>query len=650
MGIALSITLIACILGLILLERICNAFCTILVHAVIRRQGRTGDVRSYASLQLIGSMVSFQTSLLSAFGNMFGSAVSAILGYALWFFLMTCIFSILYVLQGSYPKFLPEIAQLWNQVAPVLHTLLVLPMQLVQVLFTALVPIYNLWIYLGTRLLREVTLKYLPTLLDILLDIGINLTDLCKHLVYSTEGYLSPLVNPCTPPVSDTCYAVGPRLFDFLTPMSDVSKLAYNLGRITHGICAGAAGPSDIALYPFTDLNLAKALHNILNSILFALVQLPAVTTLRCQSNNRDLLMCLPDFEPCFNLMATGLRNLGTLLDNWLNVASVIIQKSLRLVDAEELDCEQVPLTLSPANYNKRVFTGGQKSIRVVGLTENLYAVTDGLHVEYFDHHDSTSSVISTLAWPMQVDVSMGIAAVTYFDGAGGKNSGESDSLGNPSTTMLGCACFDQGGLPPMRIRCALALHGGPSYDEKNGISPDDLMFDVVFQRQSTADYMTCKTSEISVQSVRWPASRFTGQYSTEQELQQTCQSRQDCTQVDATIWVAPICTSNSGVVPLFCIPTFIKAACFPYCMAIRKTGSAATGMVLYNAPTWKEKVHLIGRDCASTQPHLAEDPWASMQSGSLYVDLNNEASDANPASVQVTHMQGNFTNIKLTN
>jgi hypothetical protein len=38
-----------------------------------------------------------------------------------------------------------------------------------------------------------------------------------------------------------------------------------------------------------------------------------------------------------------------------------------------------------------------------------------------------------------------------------------------------------------------------------------DTVFDVVFQQRSTAEYMSCAMAQISVQSVRWPATRFSG-------------------------------------------------------------------------------------------------------------------------------------------
>lgn len=67
---------------------------------------------------------------------------------------------------------------------------------------------------------------------------------------------------------------------------------------------------------------------------------------------------------------------------------------------------------------------------------------------------------------------------------------------------------------------------------------------------------------------------------------------------VDATVWVSPLCTSRAGRFPEVCTPIFKAAACYPYCMAARLRGSGANGLVLYNAPDWRERVHLMMRDC----------------------------------------------------
>ena len=57
------------------------------------------------------------------------------------------------------------------------------------------------------------------------------------------------------------------------------------------------------------------------------------------------------------------------------------------------------------------------------------------------------------------------------------------------------------------------------------------------------------------------------------------------------------------------CTPLFKAAACYPYCMAARLRGSGAGGsIVLYNAPDWHERVHLMQRDFIVDTPML-QDP-----------------------------------------
>jgi hypothetical protein len=154
-------------------------------------------------------------------------------------------------------------------------------------------------------------------------------------------------------------------------------------------------------------------------------------------------------------------------------------------------------LALTAANYSRDVF-GPTSKIRVVGLTEGLYAVTDGKSIQYFNHYGSTKSVVSVNAWPFQIDVTMGIAAVTYYN----DHPGARDPIGNPSTAMLGCACEDTSSAG-MSIVCAIALYDDTTKSAYNGTNANSTVFNVVFQKRSTAKYMTCAGSEISVQSVR---------------------------------------------------------------------------------------------------------------------------------------------------
>lgn len=279
-------------------------------------------------------------------------------------------------------------------------------------------------------------------------------------------------------------------MFDLITPMVGVREIAVSLTKIVNNMCTGAVGPAGIVVYPFLDINLAKGIHNLVNSILFAVIQVPSITYQRCK-NNGGIVMCLPDFEPVFNMANAGLRSFGRLADNWLDVSSIIVQKSLGLPTPQ---CDGVPLSLSPANYSRSVF--GNNRTLVVGLTPGLYAVTDGFHTQYFSHYNSQESEVVTNSWPVPVDVSFGVAAVTYYTG------GDRDAEGNPSTAMLGCSCTDNSGAPPMRIRCALALRDSGALGETISVD-SDLTFEVVFQKRSTSRYLTCREAQISVQSVR---------------------------------------------------------------------------------------------------------------------------------------------------
>jgi hypothetical protein len=127
-------------------------------------------------------------------------------------------------------------------------------------------------------------------------------------------------------PITDLCYEPGRRMYDFITPMKDARAMALAAREFSRGLCAGVTGPADVALYPLVDINTAKAVHNIANAFLFTLIHVPSVTVQRCRSQGNDLIYCLPDFEPSLNMLVAGLRNLGDMLDNWLDVASIIVQ------------------------------------------------------------------------------------------------------------------------------------------------------------------------------------------------------------------------------------------------------------------------------------------------------------------------------------
>jgi hypothetical protein len=216
-------------------------------------------------------------------------------------------------------------------------------------------------------------------------------------------------------------------------------------------------------------------------------------------------------------------------LDNWINVGSIIIQKTLGFVNLPT--CELLAGGFTAANYSRELLGENMgKRVVVVGLTEGLYAVTNGVHAQYFSSYKSIESVIVPDIWPVEIDTRFGVAAVVY-----NKYSTERDELGDATTTMLGCQCRDSEGKPPMKIICGLALKELETYGGILNIE-SDLSFEVSFQDTRTATYLSCQSVEISVQSVRWPSTRFTGSYASRDTMESTCQSKGTCSSVDATV------------------------------------------------------------------------------------------------------------------
>ncbi len=113
--------------------------------------------------------------------------------------------------------------------------------------------------------------------------------------------------------------------------------------------------------------------------------------------------MCWPDFNTPINMLVASIHNLGVLGDNWLDVSSIIAQRSLGLLD-DQLNCKSRAKSLAPEFYAKQLFSSSARQKIVVWLTDGLYAVTDGVHALYVNHYNSMESMASPNVWPMEID------------------------------------------------------------------------------------------------------------------------------------------------------------------------------------------------------------------------------------------------------
>lgn len=161
-----------------------------------------------------------------------------------------------------------------------------------------------------------------------------------------------------------------------------------------------------------------------------------------------------------------------------------------------------------------------------------------------------------------------------------------------------------------MSILCAI-LQYDPGAAESNSTITDPKLtvFPVTFQVPSTNEYMTCSTSKINVQSVRWPHQRFTAPERPRLPLLNLLKGSANAmdaldTPIDAAVWVMPLC--GGAAPPAICAVSnaargsdFTRASCYPYCLAVRQRGSFNSMMTLYNQLDWINRVHIFNRDCA---------------------------------------------------
>lgn len=208
----------------------------------------------------------------------------------------------------------------------------------------------------------------------------------------------------------EACLIPESRAFDLLSSMGQLRQAVALSRSLIFSFCSLFSIPYDLLTYPLLDLNFATGVHSLWNAVLQLTMIVPHTTTVRCGLAFNDTfgtMMCIPDFEPVFNYLTAGVSDLGLAGDNWANVAFAIVQSAVTL--NPPACTADVPAMTPSSWYDARLF--GTNQTAVVGLTEWMYAVTDGYTAIYLGGNDPT---IRTQRWPYAMDASLGVAAVTY--------------------------------------------------------------------------------------------------------------------------------------------------------------------------------------------------------------------------------------------
>lgn len=508
----------------------------------------------------------------------------------------------LYVYEYQARLFL-EVLEEWNSgTGTVVRNILYVPSDLVRNVVQAILPLYNMVTWLGIQILRILVFSLEADGAGSFLGIFTSLAEMTKALVVGVVDY-SKTFEPCETLNNVTvssCYEPGLRQFDLKTPLTHLGVAVTHAMSFISSNCGALAGILNVILYPMTDPQFIQGAHMLGNAPLFAIFQVPVITWERSRNVQEGevlgSLMSVPDMNPVFDFSVNGAKRIGYGLDNWLDMIALTIEELFGSAPV----CPVATTEQDLANPDPDLF--GSRETKVVALTDGMYAITDGISVEYVEYYRNVQRKVAVMAWPFEVDVRLGIAAVRYSE------EDETDNVGSGTTAMMGCACYDivdedtyQG--TRLELTCAIL-----PYTEETSFQIVDYLLPTKFQVATTAGYATCDTMTFSVQSVRWPLTRVaTPDVSTISPALSNQNNRFDSGDVwdrfnpnvvDAVIWATPRCDVSGSFSNYVCTPGFVDTGCFPYCMAARPAASGNSVLTFYNAVEWEENVQLMKRFC----------------------------------------------------
>ena len=612
--------------GLLFFERASNALVRVLLYLLSGRNSKRG----VAGMQLLQGAINSLVGLVLFLVSLPLQALSGLGQWALTVLTWISVAATIFLVYQFSGHVLIAITDMWNGgLGPSAQVLFVWPTAIINYVFKAVIPLWNAGIWLWKKVPAQILVRTVTYNLGLVISAAEAAAAFAEASAESVVAWVGAFVCCDVPDgfCNTNCLDAGTRVLDLIGPMGAIRAVVLFVAEWLKQMCGRLSGPIDFLTYGFMDLNLAEGVHFLLNAGLYTVTHLPALTTARCAAlGSVSPVMCVPDFQPVFQMATTGLRSVGTFLDNWLDVTVLIVESSLGYATP---NCTAIPDLLANVSFQTQFF--GSNATILAGMTETLFARTDGLNVQYFSLAQSWQTSYNPLAFPFAVDLGIGVAAVAHITDL------HHASNGDDTMALLGCACADGGG--GIVLECGVAL-----YNEQ--INSTQRIIPVVFELPSTARYLACSKVRLELEALRWPATRNSATVITTAGGTATiggfqCISKGTCLQADAALWIRPLCAVDE--IDPVCVASFKAADCFPYCMALHVRGSADQPMIVYGAQEWTEGVTMLSRDCGLftlTDPSTATattDPTAT-SAGKATVVL--------PSSAFGIHLQtGSYAN-----
>lgn len=170
---------------LVVAERVLNAHLVLLARLIWGVSEEKGQslLKGYASTQLLGSGYSFVATIGTSMSSALVNVISMLSSYAVWVATAFVVFAALFILQEHYPSLLLGMVNSWNETyGPVIYRIFMFPLQMGNIAFTSVIPVYNGFIWLIKLLFHNVLIKSVMDELESLVQIGMSIADLFKHI------------------------------------------------------------------------------------------------------------------------------------------------------------------------------------------------------------------------------------------------------------------------------------------------------------------------------------------------------------------------------------------------------------------------------------------------------------------------------------
>lgn len=391
------------------------------------------------------------------------------------------------------------------------------------------------------------------------------------------------------------CFAsVNHLSVDLMTPGLYVKRVADAGTRMLAQDCSVLSLGFGVVLAPLLDVSLYKVVHSAANVGFYGTGWILA-QHLRCEHLKRgqargmyrklDVAVgCMPDFAPLQQLVVTGVRAAGTLVDNWMD--SVLLQTEVHVFGDSAGVCanQRVGGVVLDASS---VFEEGQERLRIVGTGASSTAVVSSRSVVL---HRPDGDTWGVAVWPFAVDVRMGVAPVVYSATedalADETNEPRSDGARQP-TGFLGCACVDH------RLQCASVPYLGAA--DEDAANANASTIHRVRMPDGAGVACGARTATVQVTPLRFSRRRLGAAVargadaSADDVFDLLGQQGEGAVhaEADAAVFVHGWC-GDAGCVE----------QCVPWCMGVHAAGEGSHNMTLFPAARWEEWLSVRQSDC----------------------------------------------------